>query len=301
MLIESPCDLCGSTEYSVLFPGTISPGEKDNSAYFSSSRSHSGHLPIVKCRVCSLVRTNPRDDVYELKLIYEQLQDAAYEAEAANRQRTAGSNFAWVRRFYPGPGRLLDVGCATGIFLGQVRQSGWSVTGLEPSKWAAVQAAGRLAGVEIFNETVENADFPANSFDVITLWDVLEHLSSPAQTLAQLSRWLAPSGWILLNLPNISSWPARFMGSHWVLFLREHLWYFSPLTINKCLEKSGFRPVSTHPNQVWFTLGTILDRASQSHRPAVEYLTQLLSRNPHIAGLNFRFPIGEMQVAAQKV
>ena len=300
-IIEIPCDLCGSTDYSIVYPGIIPKDEIDASLFYTSSRIHAGHFPIVQCKVCSLVRSSLRDDNKKLDSIYEELYDDTYEAEAANRKRSAAAHLAWVSRFCHIPENLLDVGCSTGIFLEQALQAGWGVTGLEPSSWAKNLASQRLPGTDIFCGTLQQACFPSGSFHAITLWDVLEHIPSPSDAINQLNPWLEPSGWLFLNIPNISSVPARLMRKYWVLLLREHIWYFSPTTLQRLLEKCGFQLIATRPNQVWFSFRNIFKRLSQYQNTEINSLSSRRSGLSKLADFSIRFPMGEIKVAAQKV
>lgn len=300
-LQETICNLCGSQESITLYAGSIADVECSASRYYSSSRKYAYHFPIVQCASCKLVRSGWMDDEATLRSIYSQIEDPDYEVEVDNRMRTGKSYLGWISRFCNEPRCLLDIGCSTGIFLYLANQKGWKVFGLEPSNWAASIASHRVLSDEISIGTLEEADFPAEYFDAITLWDVLEHLASPSDALNRINRWLKPSGWLFLNTPNISSFPARMMGSHWVLFLREHIWYFSTMTIETMLNKCGFKTVSRCPNLVWFSAGSIIKRISQYNAPLRTGNHRSYAKFSGFHGLPIRFPIGEMRVAAQKI
>lgn len=300
-LNKTHCDLCGSFEYTELYRGNLDDDTCNAAAYYSSSRSYAGHYPIVQCTGCNLVRSLLRDDDLTLSDIYTRLEDGSYEAESVNRMRTANSYLKLISRFFHEPHNLLDIGCSTGIFLSCAKQIGWNVTGLEPSHWAANIASNRLSGMEIYVSTLANADFPGENFDVITLWDVLEHLPYPSDALFSLHRWLKPSGWLFLNTPDITSLPAQVLGERWMQFLREHIWYFSPHTLQKLLAKCGYRIALTRTNLVWFSIGNILTRINQYHNPQSISKTNASLNHPGLANLPLRFPIGEITVAAQKV
>jgi len=299
--IETGCDLCGSIEYSGLYRGNLDGSASNAAAYYSSSRFDADYYPIVRCAGCNLVRSFLREDDLTLSDIYTRLEDRKYEAEAVNRRRTALSYLNLVSRFCQEPQTLLDIGCSTGIFLSTAQQAGWNVTGLEPSRWAAHLASGRLSGTKIVVSTLDEADFPAENFDVITLWDVIEHLPYPSEVLLSIHRWLKPSGWLFLNTPNIASIPSRALGARWMLLLREHIWYFSPQTLQMLLAKCGFRLVSTRSNLVWFSMGTILTRMTQYHNPQLIRFTRALIDCQRFVNVPLRFPIGEITIAAQKV
>jgi SAM-dependent methyltransferase len=293
------CDLCGGEDFKPVYPGTIADPNTEPASYFSSSRKNAGYLPIVRCAGCGLLMTNPRDDVETIQRVYASLNDPVYDAEDANRQRTARAYLHLIQRFSSSPGALLDLGCATGVFACEAQAKGWQVTGLEPSAWSLDQARNRCSSVHWVNSLLENADFPPGHFQVITLWDVLEHVNSPTQVMRLVHKWLAPGGWVYLNLPNSASLTARLTGARWVLLLREHFWYFSPATMRYLLEKTGFTLIHTQPNFVRFSFANIAARLSQySGWPgALGHRMAALQRFKNWA---FTFPMGEMNVVAQE-
>ncbi len=290
------CDLCAGTDFSPVYAGNLPAEDADPLPYFSSSRRQAGHHPIVRCRGCGLWRSNPRDDPATLQSVYARLRDETYHREEANRARTAGERLRQITRFTP-PARLLDAGCASGIFVAQAQRAGWQATGLDPSAWAIQQARRRCPQAGFVTGAIEHTRFAA-PFDVITLWDVLEHVASPRRVLQDLCTNLAPGGWLFLNLPNAASLPARLMGPAWVLLLREHLWYFSPATLERLLYQTGYTLVACRPNRVRFSLANIFTRLAQyPHLHPAARLAQL----PGAARIAFRFSIGEMFVAARKI
>ncbi len=111
-------------------------------------------------------------------------------------------------------GRMLDVGCATGVFLQWFQAGGsWDLYGLELSEGAARVA--RAAGLNVFIGQLEEAAYPENYFDVVTFWDVLEHISDPRSALLETRRILKPDGILVLRLPNAASLDARIFRQYW--------------------------------------------------------------------------------------
>lgn len=299
------CDLCGGNTFKPLYPGTISDPEQDPTPYFSSSRTHAGYLPTVRCLGCGLMMTNPRDDAKTIQQVYAKLNDPIYDTEDENRRRTAQAYLRLIHRYapqmYPSaqPGTLLDIGCATGVFACEAQTQGWQVTGLEASTWSLDQARQRCNAIRWVNSLLEDADFPAGSFQVITLWDVLEHVNSPTQVMSLVRKWLTPGGWVFLNLPNSASLTAKTSGSRWVLLLREHFWYFSPVTMQFLLEKTGFTLIHSQPNFVRFSLTNIARRLGQYPGLGGRIGKWMGGLTP-IETLKVTFPMGEMNVVARR-
>jgi len=118
--------------------------------------------------------------------LYRQMDFTVYESELRGRNRTAKSHLQIVQRHLR-PGRLLDVGCASGLFLLQARQAGWNIAGIEPNEALCEDARKNLNGAsEIQCKTLEMARLQSG-FDAITVWDVLEHVPDP-QVFLQLCR-----------------------------------------------------------------------------------------------------------------
>ncbi|MEX2221172.1 MAG: class I SAM-dependent methyltransferase [Candidatus Rokuibacteriota bacterium] len=299
-LVAAICVVCGGENVDPVYPGTIAPAElRDPAVYFSSSRLVTGYLPVVRCARCGLLMTSPRDDDATLGRIYAELADHSSEVEDGARSRTVADRLALVGSYRRLPGRLLDVGCGTGVFVCAAQDGGWEATGVDASAWAVAMGGQRCPRARFRAGLLSEIDFPAGSFDVVTLWDVLEHVPRPVETLEKIRSWLALDGWLFLSLPNAESRIARLMGKRWVLLLREHLWYFSPATIAALLSRTGFMLDSVRPKLVPFSLAHILDRLAQYPGAA----GTIAGRLPAIGVLRriaVRVPIGEMYVVARR-
>jgi len=299
-LVVVPCPVCESRTFEPLYPGTVVDGAAGTSHHFGSSRSDAGHLAIVRCERCGLVMSNPQDDGDTLAAVYAAQEDEVYERESENRRQSALRHLRLIGAHRPGPGRLLDVGCASGIFASTASEKGWTVTGIEPSDWMIARARARCPGATFIASRFDDLAFPAGAFDVITLWDVLEHLPAPLKTLERAREWLAPDGLLVLSVPNAGSLCARLLGRRWVLLLREHLWYFSPQTMAGLLSAAGFTLVRTRTKLVRFSLASICGRLAQ-YSGAHESLTTRLSRATALRRVSVSFPMGEMDVVARVV
>jgi 2-polyprenyl-3-methyl-5-hydroxy-6-metoxy-1,4-benzoquinol methylase len=293
------CPICAGRAHDVLYPGTIAAPAEAPAAYFSSSRTRRGHLPIVRCQGCGLVMSNPQDDAETLRRVYAALEDRAHDADEPSRQRSARDQVALVDAHVPRRGRLLDVGCSTGIFVAEAARAGWRVAGAESSAWAVARARARCPEADIAAVPLEGLDPGPAPFDAITLWDVLEHVPAPAAALSRLRQWLAPEGRLFLSVPNADSLVARTMGRHWVLLLREHLWYFSPATLGALLRGSGLELVAWQPKLIRASLAGVLRQVATLPAP----LAAVGALGARVGGLErvaVRFPIGEMYAVARQ-
>jgi SAM-dependent methyltransferase len=136
------------------------------------------------------------------------------------------------------PGRLLDVGCAAGFFL-EAASERWDVTGVELSGFAADYAR-REFGHVVHTGDIADAGLPDDSFDVVTLWNTVEHMSDPRTALAHVGRVAAPGALVVLTTGNASGPMARRDLANWNLMAPpEHLYFFDPSTITRLLADAG--------------------------------------------------------------
>jgi len=205
---------------------------------------------LVRCAACSLVWLQnppaPADIHQHYTDAYHQLISAAGDASPEARWGFRRDAIAQ----YKHAGSLLDLGCSSGAFLSFMRSPFWKLSGVEMSPEGA-QAAAASSGAAVFTGSVLDAQFPKKSFDVITCFDVLEHLYEPRRVMARIAEWLKPGGIFYVLVPNIDSAEARVFRSYWHgLELPRHLFHYSPASLTFLAVSAGLVPVSveTHRN-----------------------------------------------------
>jgi 2-polyprenyl-3-methyl-5-hydroxy-6-metoxy-1,4-benzoquinol methylase len=221
--------------------------------------------PIVKCRRCGLVYQSPVPSSEEIIDAYDGVVDQRYEDESSGRIETFTRDLLAVERHERG-GRLLDVGCHLGLFLDVARERGWQTTGVEPSRWSVERA--RERGQDVRHGTLDNVHFEDGSFDVITMWDVAEHLSDPLSELKRMHRILRPNGLLALSTMNVDALFPRIMGRRWPWYMQMHLVYFSRRTLHNMLTKAGYRVVEVTPHRRVVRLSYLVSRLEPYCRPA---------------------------------
>jgi SAM-dependent methyltransferase len=138
-------------------------------------------------------------------------------------------------------GRLLDVGCGAGAFVETMQARGWSAVGLERDAGAA-QAA-RARGLDVRTGQAPGYPFAPGSFDVITLWDVLEHMEQPGVALRGIAAWLAPGGWLVLRTPDAACLQARLFGRWWAGYdAPRHRVIYTRRALESLLRASALEP-----------------------------------------------------------
>lgn len=210
-----------------------------------------GRFRLVRCQRCGLMRQNPRLKWESLQHYYPE-DYSAYEpiiqAEQSrwkrlDRRYGMRKRLRAIERFQPG-GRLLDAGCGTGVFLAEAQRTGrWDLTGLDPSAGAASYVRQHLQ-IPMVEARFAEADLPPDSFDVITMWNVLEHLDYPIRDLRRARALLREDGWLIFSIPNVESLEARVFGSFWLGWdLPRHLYLFPRRQLRIILAELGFGAV----------------------------------------------------------
>lgn len=243
---EVPCPLCGADRYEHL-------------------HTERGAIGVVRCRECDLIYANPRlrhpEHVYfgaadnyarEARLIYE--------GQAAHHRDPNYLEDLRLLQRYRSTGKLLDVGTSMGFFLRHAAAAGYDVTGLEPSPGLS-QLAREKFGLRVQNSFLQDAGFADESFDIVTMTDVFEHLTQPRDILREVRRILRPGGVVLIKVPNglynLSKLrAAQLMGQteRFDLFdAHEHVVHYSDATLRRVLAGSDLVPLCcqiTRPIQV---------------------------------------------------
>ena len=148
-----------------------------------------------------------------------------------------------INSLQPAKGNILDIGAGTGDFLSVVQENGWNTIGVEPSEKA--KAIAKNKGVAFVDQTsaLEN-----NSFDIITMWHVLEHVPNLDNQLKELKRLLKPNGNLIIAVPNFKSFDAKHYGHLWAAYdVPIHFWHFSKTSIKKLFAKEAMELVQVLP------------------------------------------------------
>ena len=242
-----------------------------------------GHT-IYRCLACGLMFVFPQPSSEELVQLYDidyyKRGNKYLIGDEANAQSLTFDEDAQklkIVKAYKSTGRLLDVGCAMGGFLSLARQEDFDVQGIEVSEFCARHVK-EHHGIDVYNGDLLSAQFHSNTFDVVTMWDVLEHLGDPRGAVSEAHRVLRPGGFLCVSTGDIGSVCARIMAGLWHLLTPpQHLFYFTKKSVEKCLARSGFRVKDLSYRGKHAKLGFILFKAREIFGPLVVPL-QLLTR-----------------------
>ena len=280
------CNLCGSRDSKVLYTSTLTEGPDGEGMerLRCTSSGYGKHRTIVQCQHCGLVYANPHRQTSAILHDYEEVVDTLYLEEREGRVLTFRRNLQPLEELMP-PGqgrRLLDVGCYTGVFVEIAQERGWEAWGVEPSHWAAREA--RRRGLRVIEGTLDNLRLAGEAFDVITMWDVIEHLTDPLEVLRKSYRLLRKGGLVCVHTINIESPLARLLGHRWPWLMEMHLYYFSPRTLGAVLRKAGFTVVKRVNQGRFLCLGYLATRID----PYSPLLGKAISKVVTALGLQYK-------------
>jgi 2-polyprenyl-3-methyl-5-hydroxy-6-metoxy-1,4-benzoquinol methylase len=198
-------------------------------------------MQVVQCAACGLVYVNPRRDAESLFHHYNSGQSSRIQyyldVEVADR-RTFSGILDLADRLAPGRGALLDIGPNIGTCLTLARERGWQTYGVEINAEAARYCCEQRA-LNVISGALETHTYAENSFDIVLMGDVIEHLRDPLDLMRIVQRILKPGGAVIISTPNIAGWAGRLLQ----VKPEEHLYYFAPATIARLLRKAGLEVV----------------------------------------------------------
>ncbi|HEU4385095.1 MAG TPA: class I SAM-dependent methyltransferase [Anaeromyxobacteraceae bacterium] len=270
--VPPACPLCRGGRLALRFRAR-GARSGDATAYRCTSFGHRRHGPIWSCLDCGLLFQWPQPDPDALLRAYADVVDPVYMAERDNRLLTFRR---LLRHLGPGAGRrLLDVGAYCGYFLEAAREGGFRAEGLELSRWAAEQA--RKGGFPVYAEALHERARSGERYQVLTMWDVVEHFGDPRAELEAAFRLLQPGGRLWLSTIDAGSLLARLLGSRWPWLMEMHLFYFDRANLSALLEETGFRVIARRHYTHTVSADYLLRKAAASF-PALAPMAWLLRR-----------------------
>lgn len=297
------CPLCGESTYKVIYTPSYSSSisKEDLLKIYCSSSDEKLLDQLVQCSECSLIYLNPRTNPSILIKSYSEAVDPTFVKQDQKRIQCFSKELKQIInqfRIIPSKDkRVLDIGCAGGAFLKAAHDIGFDVTGIEPSSWMC-EYGRKEYGLDLRQGQLADNDFEPESFDIITLWDVLEHLTNPSDVLKNVSALLKKDGRLIINYPDYGSFVARILGQKWPFLLSVHLIYYDRCTIKRQLEQCGFCVEQIKPFWQVLELGYVMYRASNYFR-IFKFLGNIISFLG-IYSIPLKYNMGQTRVIAKK-
>lgn len=294
-----PCFLCGADDYDIIYEARRHR-EKDVDLVRTFRASGDELLidQLVRCRRCRFQYVNPRLRSELIFSSYVEGDDPTYVSQLEARERTFAASLRQIERLAGGRGRLLDIGTAAGAFVAAAGKHGWDAEGCEPNKWLAEWGT-RHYGIRIRQGSVFDQPYEAGSFDVVTLWDVIEHTVNPREMLDRCQTLIKPGGVLIVNYPDIGSWIARLLGRRWLFLTSVHLYYFTRSTMRRMLESAGFTVEVVRPHVQRLELDYVLFRGSVLSEP-LSRAARAIVRPLGLGRAQIPYWLGQTFVAARR-
>jgi len=266
LIMQRQCPVCSSDHYRTEF---IKDG-----------------FTFVKCNKCQMLYVNPTLKNDELEKYYNCEAISFYEKNILLKTREIRNEKIFMPRVqlvekYITKGKILDVGCAIGNFLECiVKNPDWEAYGVEPNKFAAGFAKENV-DASIYDCMLEETDFQEESFDVVTLWETVEHLQKPLELLKYCYRLIKKGGWFFISTPNVGGFEFKMIGKeHFNIGAPNHLNYFDTKTIKEVLNRAGFSDISViTPGKLDVENVRALLKQGKGLEKAGEFLTEMLISN----------------------
>ena len=245
-LAARSCPVCGATDAEPFAPANFDPAALNAFAFASRKLPEYMHHALVVCRRCDLLYANPAPTREALERAY---RDAAFDAATESRHAslTYGSFLPRIAKRLSGRAGALDIGTGDGAFLEQLLAHGFTdVVGVEPSAAPVAMAAPQVR--PLIRQAPFRADqFSAESFELVTCFQTIEHVFDPLQLCRDVHGLLRPGGAIFIVCHNRRALLARAMGLKSPIFDLEHLQLFSPKSVRAVLMSAGFSRVEVRP------------------------------------------------------
>lgn len=232
-----------------------------NSSTFLTVKDHSvsgEEFELIQNSEYGFLETTPQPSLDKLPEYYESEDYISHTDSKRNlfekvyhtvRSISLKKKLKLINSFTSEEKKLLDIGCGTGDFLKTAQQNNWHVSGIEPNKEVR-EIANKKTNNSVF-ETAQLLKFEPNSFDVISLWHVLEHLPNLEEQIAIFKKLLKPNGTLIIAVPNYKSYDAKHYKEFWAAYdVPRHLWHFNQASISKLVSAASFKVEKVKP--MWF-------------------------------------------------
>jgi SAM-dependent methyltransferase len=297
-LFPTRCAICkteGNT--SELYPANFEL-QALNASIFSARRLPDRiHFRIVKCKTCGLVRSDPIVLSEVLSHLYQQSM-FTYNDEVVNLKRTYGDCLAKLEKYGIQKKSLLEIGCGNGFFLEEALGQGYKdVLGVEPSEKAVMEAHPDMRP-NIICDVMRSGLFAKAQFDLICMFQVLDHIPDPGNLVEECFNILRTGGLVLCFNHNFESWSASIMKESSPIIDIEHTYLFSPMTISRLFEDHGFKVRFVGPTYNRYTVKYLMRLVPLPKGLKIKILN-LLNNSP-VGSISLSIYLGNLFFVAQK-
>lgn len=292
-----PCPLCGKNNFKIKYPAHLKPITND----FDYLTETANHFQIVLCNYCHMIYSSPifneqtLIDLYKNCRINKTVTQDVIDSIEINLRRYVDH---LVRYSSIVRGNWLDIGCGSGNLLSYARDKGYKVFGIDPSEKAIAYAKSTLQLNQLTAGTYQKESYPAESFDLITLIHVIDHVRYPNETISNIYFHLKRGGYALIATHDIDSLLSHILGRHFIAYSVQHVSYFSPRTLIKMIEQNQLTHIKTLKTLTTYAMDHLIENGIQH-----PFLSKHLRRWFHLLRLGtikISFPFGNFEVIVKK-
>ena len=267
-------------------------------------------LKIFSCNTCQVLFMEPQLSDEEITILYSELYykswgisgDSENEVSKQMKIDTFLLRLEEIKK-YTSQGKVLDIGCATGFFLEAARSKGYDPYGIELSEYSSRMAKKKFGDTAVFNGKLEDCDFQAGMFDVITMFDLIEHVRIPSEILTHASRLLKPDGIIMITTPDNKSLSNKLMGRRWTHYKKEHFYYFDFASLNYIAKQNNLTIALSEKSKKALNIDYLHTQLNVYKHwlftPIINFTHLILPKS--LTKKNFHLAIGEITVVLKKL
>lgn len=270
------CRFCQHTSLKLLYPATNQDKTKAGHQFACTNCGYGVHGPIVKCESCGIIYVDESISQKEISDFYQISEDPLYLQEQKARELTFKLYLSKLEKVSGKKGKLLDIGTNTGLFVKVAQDKGWEADGLEPNKQAVKYAKVKFK-LDLIAKPYETNTFPKETFDVITMWDVIEHFTDPVAELKKIYRSLKKDGVFAFSTVDPESLIAKIRGGSWPWYMEMHRVLLSRPVVERYLREAGFKKIIFKSHWRFFSLGYAATRWESVSPQLAKFLTNLIS------------------------
>lgn len=272
---------------------------------------HKNGFDLYECVSCGLIRTDLKEKYetfvknhYSKGYFTGDASRSAYADYGKDKSYIIKNLKKFIRfiREYKTGGKLLDVGCAYGYAVELAIEHGFDAYGFDASAHAVEEAKSLVGSKRIHLGLISDVSYDPKSFDVISLFDVFEHLADPIGDITRLTKYLADDGVMMIATGDVKSMAAKIFGRRWTFFIPpQHLFFFDRMTMTIALKKAGLRPKKWYRIGKWLSLGYVLHLGRTTGESKIASYFYRLIGNTVLARLPVYIPMMDnMVVLAEK-
>jgi len=266
-------------------------------------------LSVYSCSNCSVLFMDPQLSDEEITALYSEQYYKAWgisgpsENDVSKQMKidTFQLRLNQIQKHVKS-GKVLDIGCATGFFLEAAQSRGFDPYGIEFSEYSSKFAKKKFGENAIFNGKLEDCDFPEAMFDVITMFDLIEHVRVPTDILAKAAKLLKPDGIIMITTPHSKSRSNKMMGTRWTHYKKEHFFYFDKTSLDYIAKENNLEMIFSGSSKkalnVYYLQSQFNVYKHWLFTPLINFAYAILPKS--LASKNFHIEIGEIEVVLKK-